>query len=76
MPTTILQVRDVPADVLAKLRERAAAQGMSLSHYVRDLLSQDAAQPTISEVVDQIAERAPVDVSDEEILDAIHEGRR
>lgn len=76
MTNTILQVRDMPADVLAKLRERAAAQGMSLSQYVRDLLSQDAAQPTISEVVDQIAARAPVNVSDEEILDAIHEDRR
>lgn len=76
MANTILQVRDMPVDVLAKLRERAAAQGMSLSQYVRDLLSQDAAQPTISEVVDQIAARAPVNVSDEEILDAIHEDRR
>ena len=76
MTSTILQVRDMPVDVLAKLRERAAAQGMSLSQYVRDLLSQDAAQPTISEVVDQIAARAPVNVSDEEILDAIHEDRR
>ncbi|HEU0287505.1 MAG TPA: antitoxin [Nocardioidaceae bacterium] len=76
MTNTILQVRDMPVDVLAKLRERAAAQGMSLSQYVRDLLSQDAAQPTISEVVDQIAARAPVNVSDEEILDAIHEDRR
>jgi plasmid stability protein len=76
MTNTILQVRDMPVDVLARLRERAAAQGMSLSQYVRDLLSQDAAQPTISEVVDQIAARAPVNVSDEEILDAIHEDRR
>ena len=76
MTNTILQVRDMPVDVLAKLRERAAAQGMSLSQYVRDLLSQDAAQPTITEVVDQIAARAPVNVSDEEILDAIHEDRR
>jgi plasmid stability protein len=75
VPTGILQVRDMPAEVLAKLRERAAAQGVSLSHYVRDLLSEDAAHSTISDVVDQIAERVPVDVSDEEILDAIHDDR-
>lgn len=76
MTNPILEVRDIPVEVLAKLRERASMQGMSLSQYVRDLLSQDAAQPTISEVVDQIAARAPVNVSDEEILDAIHEDRR
>lgn len=76
MPTTILQVRDMPVDVLARLRERASAQGMSLSQYIRDLLKQDAEQPTLSEAVDRIADRTPVDVSDEEILSAIHEDRR
>ncbi len=76
MPTTILQVRDMPVDVLARLRERASAQGMSLSQYVRDLLKQDAEQPTLSEAVDRIADRTPVDVSDEEILNAIREDRR
>jgi plasmid stability protein len=76
MPTTILQVREMPVDVLAKLRERASAQGMSLSQYVRDLLKQDAEQPTLSEAVDRIADRVPVDVSDDEILNAIHEDRR
>ena len=75
MPTGILQVRDMPAEALAKLRERAAAQGVCLSQYVRDLLSEDAAHSTISDVVDQIAERVPVDVSDEEVLDAIHDDR-
>ena len=76
MPTTILQVRDLPVDVLARLRERASAQGVSLSQYVRDLLKQDAEQPTLSEAVDRIADREPVNISDDEILNAIHEDRR
>ena len=72
----ILQVRDVPDEVLAKLRERAEAQGVSLSAYVRDMLTNDARQPTMAEVVARIATREPVEVTDEEILAAIHEGRR
>lgn len=76
MSSTILQVRDVPEDVLTRLRERATARGTSLSAYVRELLADDAAQETMTEVIERIATRTPVEVSDEEILAAIHEGRR
>ncbi|MGH3975644.1 MAG: FitA-like ribbon-helix-helix domain-containing protein [Pseudonocardiaceae bacterium] len=76
MGSTILQVRDVPEDVLAKLRERAASRGISLSAYVRELLADEARQETMDEVLKRIVTRTPVEVSDEEILAAIHEGRR
>lgn len=76
MATSILQVRDIPDDVLATLRKRAGAQGQSLSAYVRDLLASDAAQDSVAEVIARISERRPVEVSDEEIISAIHEGRR
>ncbi|MCI0687423.1 MAG: hypothetical protein L0Y54_09345 [Sporichthyaceae bacterium] len=74
--TTILQVRDIPAEVVAKLKERAAAQGVSLSAYVRDLLAADAAQESLAETVARIGTRRPVEVTDEEIISAIREGRR
>lgn len=76
MPTTIVQVRDIPKDVVAKLRQRAAARGTSLSAYIRDLLAEDAEQETMDEVIARISARKPVDVSDDDILSAIHEGRR
>ncbi|MQA84349.1 MAG: hypothetical protein GEV03_06930 [Streptosporangiales bacterium] len=76
MANTILQVRDVPESVVARLRARAKAQGVSLSAYVRDLLAADAEQETMDEVVARIATRVPVEVSDEDIISAIHEGRR
>ncbi len=76
MGSTILQVRDVPEDVLARLRERAATRGISLSAYVRELLAEEARQETMDEVIKRIATRAPVEVSDEEILAAIQEGRQ
>jgi antitoxin FitA len=76
MAKTILQVRDIPESVVAKLRARAAEEGISLSAYVRRLLTNDARQETISEVIDRISSRAPVDVIDEEIVSAIRDGQR
>lgn len=78
----ILRVDDVPEDVLATLRERAAAQGMSLSAYIRVILvteaeaEVEAEQEPMEDVIARIATREPVDVTDEEIIAAIHEGRR
>ena len=76
MSTSVLQVRDVPENVLARLRERAAALGISLSAYVRALLTYDADHPTIAEAIARMTSRTPVAVTNEEIISAIHEGRR
>lgn len=76
MGSTILQVRDVPESVLTRLRERAAVAGISLSAYVRELLAAEAAQETMTEMIARIGTRTPVDVSDDEILGVIHDGRR
>jgi plasmid stability protein len=76
MESTIIQVRGVPESVVATLRERASRQGVSLSAYVRELLTEDAAEPTLAEVIERISTREPVEVSDDDILAAIHEGRR
>jgi antitoxin FitA len=73
---TILQVRDIPESVVAKLRARAAEEGISLSAYVRRLLTNDASQETISEVIERISSRAPVEVSDDEIVSTIRDGQR
>jgi antitoxin FitA len=76
MAKTILQVRDISESVVAKLRARAAEEGISLSGYVRRLLTNEARQETISEVIERISSRAPVEVSDEEIVSAIRNGQR
>jgi plasmid stability protein len=76
MAKTILQVRDISESVVAKLRARAAEEGISLSAYVRRLLTNDAGQETISEVIERISSRTPVEVSDEEIISAIRDGQR
>lgn len=52
-----LQVRDVPDDIHAELRARAALQGMSLSEYVLGVLSEVASRPPVAEVLERAANR-------------------
>jgi plasmid stability protein len=53
-----LQIRDVPDDVHATLRARAAVAGMSLSEYALRALTEVAARPTVAEVLRTAGERS------------------
>ena len=54
---TTLYIRDVPGDVAATLKERAAAAGMSLSAYVNRELATLAARPTNAQVAARLRSR-------------------
>ncbi len=74
---TTLYIRDVPAAVTASLKERAAAEGQSLSSYVGAQLAALAQRPTNEEIVARLRARARHDdVTAERIVDALHAGRR
>jgi hypothetical protein len=71
-----IQVKEVPADLHERLRARARSEGRSLSDYVLYVLERDLAMPTTREWLDQIKKSEPVtNVSREDILKALHEGR-
>ena len=53
-----IQVKDVPAEIHATLRRRAAAAGQSLQEYVLQRLTEDARTPTLHEVLDRAGGRA------------------
>ena len=53
-----IQVKDVPDDVHATLRKRAASAGMSLQEYLLAHLVAEATAPTLDEVLDRAGERA------------------
>jgi len=53
-----VQVKNVPPDVHAVLRRRAAAAGQSLQEYVLARLVEDARQETLDEVLDRVGQRA------------------
>lgn len=59
-----VQVRDVPDEVHAKLKARAAASGVSLSEYIRAMLERKASRPTPEELEARIRARGPVQLSE------------
>lgn len=53
-----IQIKDVPAETHAVLRQRAAAAHQSLQEYLRLKLIQEAARPTLEEVLERAGGRA------------------
>jgi len=70
-----IQIRDVPDDVHAVLRTRAAAAGMSMSEYLRSELVTIAEKPTMEELYARIRTRPPNSVTRQSIVDIIREAR-
>lgn len=72
-----LYIRDVPDNVAAILRDRAAAVGMSLSAYAAEQLSQVAATPSNAEIIERLRRRDRSEgPTTDEILVALNETRR
>lgn len=53
-----IQIKDVPEQTHAVLRQRAAAAHQSLQEYLRSRLIAEAAQPSLDEVLDRAGGRA------------------
>lgn len=75
MPT--LYIRDVPEDVTETLKERAAAQGQSLSAYVGAELVKIATRPSNAQIAARLASRNRSNgPSSEDVLEAVRDSRR
>jgi len=70
-----IQVKNVPDDVHATLRRRAANGGQSLQEYLLERLAQDARTPTLDEVLDRAGGRAGGDVPLEAAVRAVRSDR-
>lgn len=53
----LVQIRDVDEAVRDRLKEHAAARGVSLNSYLKELLARDASMPPRSEVVSRLRSR-------------------
>ncbi|MGL5816744.1 MAG: FitA-like ribbon-helix-helix domain-containing protein [Phycicoccus sp.] len=74
---TTLYIRDVPDEVAATLKERASAEGKSLSAYVGAELGRLAARPSTADIVARLRARdRSSGPSTDEILEAVRAGRR
>jgi plasmid stability protein len=69
-----IQVKNFPEDLHAKLRDRAARQGRSVSGYVTDVLERDLSRPTTREWLDSLKQDPSTDLTSEEIASSIREG--
>lgn len=71
----MIQIRNVPTDTHRKLKARAAEAGMSLSDYLLRIVEKSALIPTEAEFKERLEKLPPVNISSEEIVKAIREGR-
>jgi len=71
----MIQVRNVPDDVHRTLKVRAAAEGLSLSDYVKRDLEELAKQATLEEVFARARARGSSDITTEEIVTDLRELR-
>ena len=74
---TTLYIRDVPAEVAANLKERAAVEGKSLSAYVATELAKIAARPTNADIVARLRTRdRSAGPTADQIVEEVQAGRR
>jgi plasmid stability protein len=70
----LVQIHDVPDDVHARLKARAAASGRSLSDYLRSELALAARRPSPDELRARLASRDRVSLS-RSPAELVREGR-
>jgi antitoxin FitA len=72
---TSVQIKDVPEETHAVLRQRAAAAHQSLQEYLRAWLIREAGEPTLDEVLDRAGGRSGGSVSLESAVESIRADR-
>ena len=70
-----IQIKDVPPEVHATLRRRAAAAGQSLQEYLLERLTEEAQTPTLDEVLERAGGRAGGSVTFRTSLSALRSER-
>lgn len=71
-----MQIGGVPDETERTLKARAEREGKSLTAYVRDLLNEEAATPTLDEVMAKIAADEPVPYDPDFVRETMRQGRR
>lgn len=57
MSTTMVQIRNVPAELHRRLKARAAIEGMSMSEYILREIGKALERPTRQEVLERLRAR-------------------
>jgi plasmid stability protein len=72
---THIQIRNVPSDLHRKLKLRATEKDMTITDYVKKLIAEDAAKPTLAEMTERLKKLPPVRVSTDDIVNIIRHDR-
>jgi hypothetical protein len=70
----MIQVRNVPDRLHRELVKRARSRGETLTQYVQGVLEREARRPLVTEVLERIRARAPVEL-ERPIAELIREDR-
>ena len=70
-----IQIREVSDETHRKLKARAAAEGMSMSDYLKRLIDQDLKKPDWATMVRRMEAMESLDISSAEIVRTIREER-
>jgi hypothetical protein len=70
-----IRVTDVPSETIATLRRRASSAHLTLQEYLRARLIEEAATPTLEEVLERAGSRADTSVSFEVGAEVIKKDR-
>ena len=70
-----VQIKNVPEETHRVLRTRAAHAGQSLQEYLRSRLIEEAARPTMQEVLDRIEKRKGSDLSLKSVVETVRYDR-
>lgn len=71
----MIQVRNVPDEMHRALKVRAAAEGMSLSDYIKKELSRATQRSQIEESFERAEARGPSGLTTKWVVDTIRESR-
>ncbi len=70
-----IQIREIPDETHRKLKARAAAEGMSMSDYLKRLIERDLNRPDWASIKARLAETSPSGVSSDEIVRMVRDER-
>lgn len=71
----MIQIRNVPEDMHAELKARAAREGMSLSDFLKRELGRILERKSLAEVFEEMAPYR-VDIDHDTLLEVLDEARR
>jgi plasmid stability protein len=72
---TTIQIKNVPEEAHAVLRQRAAAAGQSLQEYMLNWIDRSTRRPTIDEVLARVEHRSGGHLSRESVVQQLRDER-